>query len=207
MDFDPEFNPPLNVDERELAKRVAKHEAGHYIAGRVLGFRMNGLEVKLHARGGYSGGAEIHLCEDLSGDASMLDYLERRVKVLYAGALAEALIAGNGGIDYDKAVQYSKDGSFGDAVKVAELLNLIRNIRFGLEPTDATYNEQLAAINAEMWGKAASLVTANYELIEGLADRLAALVLTVGVTFGLDKGTINAMPAIKKRFLLDPTDL
>ena len=200
MDLDPDFDPPLNFDERELAKRVARHEAGHYIAGRVLGFRMNGIEIALYARGGYKGGAEIYLSEDLSGDASVLNYLERRGVVLYAGALAEALEGTSGVIDYDKAVQYSRDGSFGDAVKVAELLHLIRNIRHGLEPTDTAHTEQLSAINDEIWKKAAGLVAEDRDLIEGLAGRLAQQVLTIGVAFGLDEDTINAMPAIKRRF-------
>lgn len=198
--YDPDFDPPLDEEDHKALPRVTRHEAGHYIAGRVLGFRMSGLEVMLRERGGYSGGANIHLCEDLSGDADVLDYLERRVMVLYAGAMAEALCPGTGIIDNDKVLQYSKDGSAGDLVKVLELVNLMRNLKHGLEPSDVEYNAQLAAINNEMWNKSADLVMANHELIEGLASRMAGEVKAIGVPFKLDEATINAMSSIEKRF-------
>jgi hypothetical protein len=202
MTFDlcPEFDPPLDEEDHKALRHVTRHEAGHYIVGRVLGFRMNGLNVMLRERGGYSGGAKIQLGEDLSGDDDVLDYLERRVMVLYAGALSEALGAGNGVIDNEKALQSSQDGSFGDKVKVVELLNLIRNIRHDLESTDSAYEKQLAAIDIEMWNKSATLVTENHELIEDLASRMASEVKAIGVLFELDEETINAMPEIEKRF-------
>ena len=54
LGYDPGFDSSLDEDDLKALPRVTRHEAGHYIVGRLLGFRMSGLEVMLRERGARS---------------------------------------------------------------------------------------------------------------------------------------------------------
>ncbi len=45
----------------DLANQVSIHEAGHYIVGRVLGFKVGEISIKLLFPDGFAGGCSIEL--------------------------------------------------------------------------------------------------------------------------------------------------
>ena len=82
----------LPLDLRLLADRVAKHEMGHYVVARALGFRTGDVSIEIigHAEG-HRGTAEITLHEKIRSIEELRVYLERRIIVLNAGGAAETL--------------------------------------------------------------------------------------------------------------------
>jgi hypothetical protein len=169
---------------RPIATRVAKHEAGHYVVARVHGFGVTDFYATLlDSRGGYRGGCETTIAQPLTTMPQVDDYLNRRVQVLYAGALAESLNS-LGEIDYPAAANCLKvGGAMDDYSKARELLNLVGNVRYAHGSTIGEMQTQLSAIEMNIWQAAASCVQADHLVIHGLArllaDRLVASDLNV----------------------------
>lgn len=169
---------------------------------RACGFKTDGISVTIFnpSKGGHSAGAVTFLNVDLSDTANVLNYLRGRVLSLYAGVLAQALGFGTGVIDHEKATQYLKEGGNTDHAKVRELVNMIRNIEHGAEENASTCNEQLAAIDLEMWNEASKLVAQEHKLIEGLGANLAQRVTHADVEYTLEEAAISELPSMKSRF-------
>jgi hypothetical protein len=66
---------------------VARHESGHLIVARSLGFPTGDIVLTTT-----EGGSEIDLYPSLPSLDDVKDFIEARIKVLYAGALAESLV-------------------------------------------------------------------------------------------------------------------
>lgn len=78
-------------DLRSIALDVARHEAGHHVAGRILGLSMQGISIEiLDLRGAHHGTSEIRPVETLSTTSEVVDFLGKRVQQLYAGVVARA---------------------------------------------------------------------------------------------------------------------
>ncbi len=95
-------------EEMERQLPVARHEFGHYTVARFLGFEAE--DVKLAAKatfGGVAGTAGLKLLHPLITSDDILKYCESRIKILFAGVLAEALE--NGVIKNDNAILYAEN--------------------------------------------------------------------------------------------------
>lgn len=188
----------LSGNLRETALRVAKHEAGHYIVSKVLGFEAGVISLRLlDLIGGHSGGAEIKLSEGPLEQPYISGYLRRRIQTLYAGALAEALKGGE--IIPDQAYNCWKEGGRGDFDKARELLHLLRN----LTPLPIQADEiekQLTALETELMNEAGKIVEHESEIIEILAKTLVNKMSKINVQYKLECAEINSIPEIIARF-------
>src|ERR1700692_462715 len=63
-----------------------RHECGHIVVGKVLGFGTGGIIVKLNSAGASS--EQYFSCPTIG---SVSDHLMRRIQVLFAGAVAQTL--------------------------------------------------------------------------------------------------------------------
>jgi hypothetical protein len=190
----------MHHSDHQLKSRaliVAQHECGHYIVARALGFDTGFCAVTVNFPIGHRGESEITLPTPLRTISDTLCYLERRVQVLYAGALAEALDIN--GINPEQAIKNIRMGSDQDHAKARELIHLTRNLRHPDTVADNCQSE-LDAIDLELWNKAAVAVLAEREHIEGLACRLANEVKSYGMRAELSAAVIRALPAIQERF-------
>lgn len=184
------------------ALRVGKHEAGHFIVAAVLNFRVGRLFIEFKDRhGSYSGGAEISLYTRCSDEKEILDYLRRRVKVLYAGALAETLE--NGCVHYETALERIRIDAGSDQAKANELIQLIRNIQFGGENCEEMVQAQLSEIDAALWKHAAEIVEREQAAIVGLGERLASEVKFIGRSYCITAAELRSLPALWRFFNVD----
>lgn len=183
-----------------IARQVALHEAGHYVAARVLGFKTGDLELTMQDGGGHHASCDIKLYQPLTDEAAIVDYLERRIVVLTAGAMSETLR--NGEFDNQAACDSSNTGgAMNDRAKAREHLQLLRNIQHKTAPSDE--NEilaQMSVIDQALWKRAGELVVAEYEQIEGIGPALAARMLHLGQRAVLTGAEIDALPAVRARF-------
>lgn len=193
---------PLDPQAYPSVLRVAKHEAGHYVAGRVLGFRSDGFAVTFRDAYGedYSGTAGIFLNAHLPTVESIAGYAERRVQVLFAGAFAESLGMGTGRVHAERAVEYLQKGGAHDFAKAREQMQLLLSLRHGRLDDERGSDSLIQAINDELWEKAGLLVEEEHKSIEGIAMNLAQRVKDIGVAYRMEEADINALPGIQKRF-------
>jgi hypothetical protein len=138
---------------------VLRHEAGHMVVAKVLGFKTDRLVYKnSHA------GAKLAIDLTLTDIAAVTAFIRRRVPILYAGVLAESL---NGGkVDNDKALKLI-EGPEGadDYSKARELIRVLA----GIERGESEHQLVLDKLDNEVWNKATSLV----EKYEGKIDMLS----------------------------------
>jgi hypothetical protein len=198
---------PIEPYHRRKLLPIAQHEVGHYITARVLGFKTGAISlVVFDFNGAHQGGAEIVPCCGLRDMRSIEDYLERRITVLYSGALAESLSEGN--VDNDYAINAMRQGgSQNDHAKARELIQTLRNIRFPDTATEEEIQKNLDLIDHQLWNKAADIVLAESVIIEGLGQRLAGDIRYTNESVTLSAEELEALPVIRDRFgSLAPAD-
>jgi hypothetical protein len=192
-----QFSLPQHL--RDLAQLIGRHEAGHYIVALALGFRPGDLKLKIIGPiEGHEAGAGIKLGQPLTNREDILQYLKKRVQVLYAGVLAQSLEQKK--INNDAALEYITNHGKDDYSKVRELVHLIRNIEYPDDNSEEEKQRHLNEITDDLWNRAAAIVEAEHELINGLGRRLASEVKEVNVEARLTEETICQLPAIIKRF-------
>ena len=181
----------------ERALQIARHECGHYIAARALGFETGALSVELLYPNGHRGGALITLPHPLRSIVEACSYLERRIQILYAGVLAESLKDGK--INEEKAREYVSTGGSEDFAKVKELTHLLRNFRYCDEPV-AEAQRHLDEICERLWANTIRLILTEQDHIEGLARRLATGVTEFGMPSTITPEQLGEMTALNERF-------
>lgn len=190
----------ITSNYRQMIRRIGQHEVGHFIVARVLGFKTGSITLTItDLLGGHRAGSEIIPSCALSGDQEIIDYLERRVTVLYSGAHAESLFEGQ--LNNEHALQcVQSGGGVRDYDKVRELIQLIRNLKYPSATTEYEIQSSLSSIENELWNRAAAIVETEHLLIEGLGDRLASEMKYVGETFTLSEEELDSLPVIRDRF-------
>jgi len=154
---------------------TAKHESGHWVIGRKLGFGVGG--IILNARINHLNG-----CIWIEGISSALpyrpigtiqetkEYLEARIIALYSGALAESLIDAQ--VCLDRAKTLWDETAWSDSAKAEELLIALKNIAY---PSDATNDEILnntSLLRTDLQSRASGLVEEHGDEIRGLSRKI-----------------------------------
>ena len=160
---------------RDRALQIAHHEMGHYVLARALGFETGGVTLTVTMDLRHKGGATINLVQPIASMAAMKAYLEARIIILFAGAMAQTLPSAHVGakrVDLSEAAAILKGalGAERDEAKISELRHLLRNITYpdtGLTSPDRITTE-LKTINDRLWLRA-------QEMIEALADTITEL--------------------------------
>ncbi|NUU33992.1 peptidase M41 [Pseudomonas sp. C2B4] len=168
---------------RDHALQIAHHEMGHYVVARALGFETGGVTLTVTRDLRHKGGATISLVRPITSMEAMKEYLEARMMVLFAGAMAQTLPSARARekrVDKTKAIAIL-NGAFGaerDDAKIRELRQLLRNITH--PDTDPAACDritvELKAINDHLWLRTQEIVEALTgtitELGEALVERM-----------------------------------
>lgn len=145
---------------RAHALQIARHEMGHYVMARALGFATGGVTLSVTLDLRHRGGAAITLALPIASMAVMQAHLEARMMVLFAGVMAQTLSSAR--VDKSKAVAILKGalGAEHDYAKIKELQHLLRNITF--PETDPGSSGRIAAelksITDRVWERTQTLV-------------------------------------------------
>ena len=159
---------------RNALCKIGQHEAGHHMTARRLGFKTGEITLTVtDDRGGHEAGAVILPASSLYGVENILSYLNNRVIVLYAGALAESLERGRPNIDHARACLNEKGGEV-DNAKARELIHLIRNIKHPDTQSEEDVQCELDLIADKLWQKTTELVVEDHYIIVAIGQKLAA---------------------------------
>jgi len=162
------MNRNLKDDLRRKNTKLCQHEASHYVCSKHLGFNMVGCHIK--AQGiRLTGVCEINVEEAISDIPSMINYAERRIQGLFAGAIGEALegdAVNNGnaitliGSDYECRSDHDK---------IRELIRLLANATHAEgDSTETRLNE----IDRRLWIATTALVEKYADQIYSLRDAM-----------------------------------
>ena len=138
-----------------------RHECGHLVVARALEFETGVINLK-----GEQAEAEITLQPAIRNTDDLKRFIERRVPVLYAGALAQSMTGRK--TDPKIANEYLKKTANQDYAKAKELVRL----HTGVERPDAgeeDVKKKLEETNERLYVKAQKLVEKRATQIIGLS--------------------------------------
>lgn len=147
----------MSIPNRVNTQNSIRHESGHLVVAKACGFSTCG--IKLWA---LEAGAELTLEPSFRELEHVRDWLERRIVVLYAGAVAESLKGKT--IDQDKCKGLLQSTAKDDMRKIAELMRLVVAITHP-DAKGQEFEDQLAAVVLRLSNIAANTVLANQNVI------------------------------------------
>lgn len=108
--------------------QIARHEMGHAVVARVLGFGTGGFTLLLKASNGDHVATSLtKLDAPATTIGELQNYLERRVIVLMAGTMSESKLGED--LLYQFKYAWTKDAAESDRQKVEELIQVLTNLR------------------------------------------------------------------------------
>jgi hypothetical protein len=107
----------IDLNGRGAVTATIRHECGHLVVARSLGLPTGGIHFSAA-----KAGASIDLLLSLKTIDEVLEFIERRVQVLYAGSPAESLVRKR--IQDDVANKLLMSTAANDFAKVRELVRM-----------------------------------------------------------------------------------
>jgi hypothetical protein len=142
---------------------LVRHECGHAVIGKACGFTPEDLYVRRTQPG-----LGVDLRPALASTGDFHDYASRRIKTLFAGALAQTL---DKGVIDDGAARnlLAQAGTAeNDAGKIRELARVVVGFK-NSSATPEQFDSEMNALLQGLFHEAAEMVVANAQLIEDLA--------------------------------------
>lgn len=159
------------MDLRANFAALCRHESGHHVVARMCGFRTGTIHLKVDLNGGRSGQAKVILSGAVDNLDKVETYLENRVKILYAGAAAEALRGK--WVDQCQAKEIlGKTGGETDWARARDCIQLLRNVKFPDEDDDKEIQNQLEGLNQASWSDTVSMVEKSADVIDRLVEMM-----------------------------------
>lgn len=197
----------MNLKITQFGARIARHELGHWLMTKGFGFSAGAFSVEFPAHlQWHSGKSEIGLPVTLDSKSETEDYIVKRIQILYAGAIAEAL---NGKkVDELAAQKYlQQGGAASDWPKIKELVHLLRNMKHQTPIDEVEIKKQLDNIDHSNGELALKFVERNSSVINAVAAKVVGLLQADSSNVGpvmyrveLTSDEMNAIPEIKAHF-------
>ncbi|MQP53293.1 MULTISPECIES: hypothetical protein [unclassified Flavobacterium] len=176
----------INEQDKIRAEKICIHEAGHLIASKLLGFKTNGISIKIYPTIGHSGEATIILpTPEITNNDKLIEYLEKRVQILYAGVIAQFTDIDKNFDNENALKEWRNGGGMVDYAKVRELTHILRNIKY---PTTSEEDEQqleLDKLDQVNFANSVKIVFENIIEIHRIGKLLSYKVLQYDITYTL----------------------
>lgn len=188
----------IHLYDVEKIKKVCFHEAGHYVVAKKLGFTTHGINIECHGPGDHSGEAIIEpLTVGLINIKSVEGYLERRIKVLYAGVVAQSFTNEEGYNGEYATAEWEQGSGVNDHAKIRELTHVLRNVRFPKTSDENEAQAELDGVVEQLMDDAGHIVYNYLEVIRCIGDALYDKVKNYRMKYELTEVELNAMQCIK----------
>lgn len=176
------------MEKNSLIWRVCRHEAGHLIAAKEMGFTTHKMEAAIYSKNGHRALSVIELwTPHMVNIPSTIEYITKRLIVLYAGVIAESLDK-DGNYDGNHAEnEWHNGGAMDDYSKIRELTQLLRNLRFPDTVDIEKIDGQLKEIGDDLCAKTGELMLCKKELLCDLSDAFVKKFKDYGIKFDLTK--------------------
>lgn len=172
----------------DVRLKVLRHELGHWLMSRHVGFRVGGIEITIHKHEGKRGASEyrqdgtsmVFPTPVLNTLDDLKDYLTSRFQVLYAGIAAQ--IHGQA-LSPEESGEIMELDAGNDLRIIKELAPMFRGMIYGAEISPEKSEEQIYELTVPCWEKTESIVGKLYPKIDWMAKKLAPLVVKHSVLY------------------------
>ena len=152
---------------------VIRHEVGHWVLAKCLGFRTGDIAIEILRHGnsyGHNGAATIFPEPDISNLNALYEYIGNRICVLFAGVISQTLEKFN--INDTTAANLLEIDGTDDHNKIRELLFIARGIKFSGSIHESSELEQVDLIVKECWEKSDHLVKEHRTSILFISEKI-----------------------------------
>jgi hypothetical protein len=142
-------------------REMVRHEAGHAVVARIQGFPAGKIFLMANRAG-----HEVNLIPSLTSASDTIEYITKRLKVLYAGVVAQSLDSDNRA-HLTKCEGYFRDTASDDFSKIREIMRIL----VGSSKPGASYSEfaeELKRVEDAISDATVNLVRANAVSIKAL---------------------------------------
>lgn len=176
---------------------VCVHEIGHYVMAKECKFPTKGVKLQFYSPSGHDGSNTINIFnKGLDNIEKIKEFLVKRIKVLYAGVVAESMdIEGNYDPDYANN-QWEKEGGRMDHANIRELVRLLRDLKHTETESEEQMNNELKTLDNDIINEVGNLIQSKIKLIHGIASSLHDKVKELNKMYELTEEELNAIPQI-----------
>jgi len=167
----------ISSSTKRHLKKVCYHEVGHWLVTNFCNFFATDIEITATDNSGsYNGSSGIVKRKDLLNKDDIIQYIEDRIKILYAGILSEYLE--NGKVQKEKAIDFIDNVSSNyshihdDHNRINELFYILVNIIIPTALPDDEIQNNINAIQDRLVDETIAMLEKSAYVIIGLADRL-----------------------------------
>lgn len=190
-------------DLKQFTCQKLRHEYGHLVVARLLGFETGEVVIQVFPEDRqHKAWSEIFLGMPLRTTAEIANFLERRIVILFSGAMSEAPCAEEVGGSYVEQICFKLDGAGGDESKIREFIAVHQNITKPDQTDPVAISQGRESLYHELRDRAAQFVQNEFELIAELAADHADQLRPVsrGWSWGVMKTDVDALPRLVARF-------
>lgn len=177
------LQPPSHQHIASIS-RIARHEIAHHVAATAMGFSTSKVTLKF-SETGHHGQSHINLHETCSTLEEVVQYAKRRMIVLMAGSIGEALSESEVRINLEEAGRVfmgPNTGTDADKACTHEWMQMIHNI---MRPENQTTGDVLNSL----WNQAIAVIYLNSDIIVELTKALVATISKHADQFSLELTT------------------
>ncbi|WP_440779953.1 hypothetical protein ACTACN_00825 [Pseudomonas syringae] len=172
----------------DVRLKVLKHELGHWLMARHVGFKTGNIEITMHKKEGLrgssfyiqEGSSRVYPDPVVKNTNDLKEYLQKRFQILYAGTFAQ--VHGKNMTDEEIDHELEVDGA-SDLRVIRELAPILRGMLYGPEKGDEAFEIQFQEMMAPIRQKTRILITELFPTIDWIARRLAPFVVKHGIRY------------------------
>ncbi len=166
---------------KETLMKVLKHELGHWLVARHLGFDVGDIEITIRKLEEKNKGANQYVQDGSSRVIpkpmiktldDLREYLDKRIQVLYAGVLAQ--IHGQK-LTTEKVGEVIALDAPGDQKTIEELAILVQGWIREIDTDQTMLNDKTNDFITACWDKSQSCVAELYPKLEKMAEQMARI--------------------------------
>lgn len=170
----------VNMDFDAYKSKVIRHEVGHWVVAKVLGYEVGEIAIRINQVAQFSSHnahAHIDLHPSLRSINEIEQFLIDRISILWAGMFYQSTID-------NRRIETIRDtDGANDYSKLRELCFILRGIRYPENDSRDTELEQMKNIADECWSKAKEIINTNNIACERLSKRISQRVTESNVRF------------------------
>lgn len=153
-------------------KELIRHELGHWIVARELGFKIGDIKLNIF-NNGHNGSSKIFPEPFIDTIDELEKYLINRICVLYAGVISQLIFLDEKLRTAEKSAYLLNTYAADDHGKIMELIFILRAVRYEKHKISEKYEIiQKQDIVNEIWNKCYKIIEEKKKDIEHLTRKI-----------------------------------